>query len=161
MNDATASDLRLDPGIDRDIYPMPSFPTFPVADLDRSRAWYEAIGFVTLAVVPSPDGTPVVVHMRRMRHQDILLVPGIAAPGYRTSFAAGGVDLTSVADAARERADREGLGGSISGPERTPWFAFDVTAVDPDGYTVVLTAPLPEGSARNDEWDRRVTGSVL
>ncbi len=161
MTDADLTSRPLDPGIDRDIYPMPSFPTLEVTDLDRSRAWYEALGFVTLAVVPSPDGTPLVVHLRRMRYQDILLVRGTPKPGYRTSFAAGDVDLVAVAEAARERTDRSGVPGSIAGPDRTPWYALEVTAIDPDGYSIVLTAPLLDEAARDEEWNRRVTGSVL
>ena len=157
----TARTAALDPGIDREIYPMPAFPTFQVADLDRSRAWYEALGFIPLAVVPAPDGTPLVVHLRRMRYQDILLVPGEPTPGYRTSFAAGEVDLPAVAAAARRIAERDGLAGSILGPERTPWYALELTAIDPDGYTIVLTAPLLDDSARDEDWNRRVTGSVL
>ena len=161
MTDADITSRRLDPGIDRDIYPMPSFPTLEVSDLHRSRAWYEALGFVTLAVVPSPDGTPLVVHLRRMRYQDILLVHGTPTPGYRTSFAAGDVDLMAVAETARERTLPDGAAGSIAGPERTPWYAFELTAIDPDGYAIVLTAPLLDASARDEDWNRRVTGSVL
>jgi catechol 2,3-dioxygenase-like lactoylglutathione lyase family enzyme len=157
----TLAASSLDPGIDSDIYPMPSFPTFPVADLDRSRAWYEALGFVTLAVVPAPDGSPLVVHLRRMRYQDILLVPGIPTPGQRTSFAAGDIDLGALAEAAADRIERDRLDGTLRGPERTPWYALELTAVDPDGYTVVLTARLPDEAPRDEEWDRRVTGSVL
>ncbi|MFC0678604.1 VOC family protein [Lysobacter korlensis] len=161
MTDAHAARSRLDPGIDRDIYPMPSFTTFPVADLDRSRAWYEALGFITLAVVPAPDGAPLVVHLRRMRYQDILLVPGTPTPGFRVSFAAGEVDLTAVAETARRRVHAAERAGTISGPERTPWYALELTAIDPDGYAIVLTAPLLDDSARDDDWSRRVTGSVL
>ena len=63
--------------IDRGIYVMPQFVTFEVADLAAARRWYvNGLGFVELAVLPGPEGEPALVHLRRFRYQDILLVPG-------------------------------------------------------------------------------------
>src|SRR3954447_25701553 len=62
--------------IDRSIYVMPSFATFEVTSLDTSRRWYvEGLGFVVLATLPGQDGAPALVHLRRWRYQDLLLVP--------------------------------------------------------------------------------------
>lgn len=62
-------------GIDTEIYAMPGFVTLQVDDLARSTRWYvEGLGFVVLAEIPGPGGTPVLVHLRRHRYQDILLV---------------------------------------------------------------------------------------
>ena len=65
------------PAIDRTIYPMPMFATFRVADIAATEAFYQAVGFVSLATIPGPDGSPVVVHLRRMKYQDLLLTPGV------------------------------------------------------------------------------------
>lgn len=128
--------------IDREIYAMPAFVTFEVGDLDDARTWYEALGFVLLAELGAGPGR--LLHMRRYRYQDVLLVtarpadaPGTRGVGARTSFAHTGPlgQLDEVADALRE------LGrGSVRGPERTPWHAVELEATDADGHRVVLTA---------------------
>ena len=62
--------------IDRGIYVMPQFVTFEVSDMAAARRWYaNGLGFVELAVLPGPAGDPALVHLRRFRYQDILLVP--------------------------------------------------------------------------------------
>jgi catechol 2,3-dioxygenase-like lactoylglutathione lyase family enzyme len=82
-------------GIDTDIYAMPGFVTFQIDDLARSTRWYvEGLGFVVLAEIPGPGGTPVRVHLRRHRYQDILLAArrswggGALRPGRRLARAA-------------------------------------------------------------------------
>lgn len=142
------------PAIDRSIYPMPMFVTLVVRDLAVAEALYAAAGFVMLATIPGPDGAPALVHLRRERHQDLLLTPGTPAPGTATtSFAAGGVDLTEVAERLRV------AGGDVTGPVETPWFTTDVTVVDLDGNTVILTAPRMHDRAEAQAWVKdRVTG---
>ncbi|SFO53181.1 Predicted lactoylglutathione lyase [Geodermatophilus obscurus] len=144
------------PGVDRAIYPMPVFVTFPVTDLTASTRWYEALGFVVLATMPRPDGTDALVHLRRLRHQDLLLVPGSPTPGPRVSFAAGEEDLAGRA----ARVRRAGGAGSVEGPVDTPWFTRDLVATDPDGYVVVLTAPRLDDVAADPAWNATVTGSL-
>ena len=144
------------PGVDRDVYPMPAFVTFPVTDLTASTGWYEALGFVVLATMPAPDGTDALVHLRRLRHQDLLLVPGSPTPGPRVSFAAGEEDLADRA----ARVRRAGGAGSVEGPVDTPWFTRDLVANDPDGYVVVLTAPRLDAVAADPAWNATVTGSL-
>src|SRR5689334_16790167 len=64
------------PVIDLSIYVMPAFATLSVSDLERSRRWYvEGLGFVTLAELPRPSGDIALIHLRRWRYQDLLLVP--------------------------------------------------------------------------------------
>ncbi|MFJ9364755.1 VOC family protein [Nocardia sp. NPDC101769] len=138
------------PAIDRTIYPMPMFATFRVRDLAAATACYEAAGFIALATIPGADGTPVLVHLRRMKYQDLLLVPGEPAPGSTTvTFAAGGTDLTSLAKTLRER-DLPGLG--VAGPADTAWYTTDVTLDDPDGNRVIFTAPREAEMDRAKEW---------
>ena len=163
MDASTPSDLAEfevpRPEIDRGIYAMPMFATLPVADLDRSRVWYATLGFVELAVMPGPGGAVQLVHMRRYRYQDLLLVPGDGPDvrdATRLSFAhTGAVDeLDDVANALRELG-----GGEVAGPSTTPWRAIELEARDPDGHLVVLTAapvePAPEG------WDDFVRSTLV
>jgi len=132
--------------IDRSIYVMPAFATFAVRDLDASTRWYtDGLGFIVLATMPGPGGAALraqgppplgLVHLRRWRYQDILLVPGRVGPGGpRITFAAGDDDLAAIA--ARLRA----IGaGTVEGPTATPWHTRDLVATDADGHVVVLTA---------------------
>jgi catechol 2,3-dioxygenase-like lactoylglutathione lyase family enzyme len=143
------------PGVDRDVYPMPAFVTFPVTDLGASTGWYEALGFVVLATLPGPGGTDALVHLRRLRYQDLLLVPGRPTPGPRVTFAAGEEDLDQ-----RAARVRRSPGGTVEGPVDTPWFSRDLVATDPDGYVVVLTAPRLADVAADPEWTATVTGSL-
>jgi catechol 2,3-dioxygenase-like lactoylglutathione lyase family enzyme len=134
------------PEIDTDIYPMPMFVSFAVRDLVASTHWYEAAGFVVLATLP-PSGPPAVVHLRRMRNQDILLVPGEPEPGSVVSFSAGADDLDARAETLRAAG-----GGTVSGPADTPWYTSDLTITDPDGHRIVLTSPRLAEMAANQEW---------
>ena len=140
------------PAIDRTIYPMPMFATFRVADIAAAEAFYQAVGFVSLATIPGPDGSPVVVHLRRMKYQDLLLTPGEPHHGSITvSFAAGGQDLAALAATLRAAAPQ---GARIEGPADTRWFTSDLTIDDPDGNRVILTAPREADMERAREWAR-------
>jgi len=145
--------------IDRGIYVMPQFVTFEVSDMSAARRWYvNALGFVELAVLPGPSGDPALVHLRRFRYQDILLVPGRdpgdRATGVRISFAAGDEDLD-----ARAAIAADDPGGTVEGPTRMPWNTRDLHFRDADGHLVVFTQP--DLSADMDsEFARRVRDSV-
>ncbi|MCP2336449.1 VOC family protein [Actinomadura rupiterrae] len=142
--------------IDRTIYPMPMFATFRVADVKAAAAFYEAAGFVSLATVPGPDGSPAVIHLRRMKYQDLLLVPGEAVPGSTTvSFSAGDQDLAALAASLREAAFE---GAHVSGPSDTPWFTSDLTIDDPDGNRIILTAPRMGEMGQAKEWAKTFEG---
>ena len=73
------------PGIDREVYPMPMFVTLPATGLAESTRWYEAVGFVILATMPGPAGPDSLVHLRRLRYQDLLLIPGDPVPAGHAS----------------------------------------------------------------------------
>ncbi|MHB1417961.1 MAG: VOC family protein, partial [Chloroflexota bacterium] len=86
-----------------DFYPMPSFVTLAVHDLPAAADWYErTLGFTALFTLPDPAGAPALIHLRRARYQDLLLVagpPDLASAGeiglgVMLTFAAGegGVD---------------------------------------------------------------------
>ncbi len=141
----TASEVEVpSPVIDLSIYVMPAFATLAVSNLERSRRWYvEGLGFALLAEIPGPSGDVALMHLRRWRYQDLLLVPARSplsstARGIRLTFSAHGTDLDALVAQARATG-----GGSVEGPAATPWNTLDVLARDPDGYEVVFTARLP------------------
>ena len=145
--------------IDRGIYVMPQFVTFEVSDLAAARRWYvNGLGFVELAVLPGPADDPVLVHLRRFRYQDILLVPGRnpedKASGVRVSFAAGDEDLDARAAVASGEP-----GGTVEGPTRTPWNTRDLHFRDADGHLVVFTQPVLDADM-DSEFARRVRDSL-
>lgn len=131
--------------IDREIYAMPAFTTLAVRDIDTSRGWYETLGFVVLAEMGTGPGR--LVHLRRYRYQDLLLVsadpddPVARASRVRTSFSHTGPldDLDRISCALAEFGH-----GQVEGPTTTPWYAVELVAVDDDGHEVVLTARSPE-----------------
>ncbi len=130
------------PGVSRDVYGMPMFTTFEVADLDATLRWYvDGLGFVELFTVPGPDG-PALVHLRRWRFQDLLVRParGPVVPGTGAALSIAAVH--DEIDALADRARRHG-GGRVEGVADTPWNTRDLTTVDPDGNVVVFTAARP------------------
>ncbi|TQF02970.1 VOC family protein [Kitasatospora acidiphila] len=144
MTDTTA------PVVDRTIYPMPMFASFKVADILAAEAFYHAVGFVSIATIPGPEGVPALVHLRRMKYQDILLVPGTASRGSVTvSFNAGGQDVAALATALRAAAPE---GARIEGPTDTLWFTTDVTIDDPDGNRVIITAQREAEAEQAKAW---------
>lgn len=144
--------------IDRSIYGMPMFVTLPVSDMAASRSWYATLGFIELAVMPPDAADTQLVHLRRYRNQDILLVPAtgpVEAGDGRCSFAHVGAtaalhDLAAAVDAH----DRGRLVGVMS----TPWHTIDLVAEDPDGNTVVLTARSDEEPP--EAWSDEVRASI-
>ena len=132
------------PPISRAIYGMPMFATLLVADLARTTSWYtDGLGFITLFSIPGADG-PVLIHLRRWQFQDLLVRPGqqpiVAGAGLTLSFAAAHDEIDALAARARGHG-----GGSVEGPEDTPWNTRDLTTVDPDGNVVIFTAARPPG----------------
>ncbi|GIF96556.1 VOC family protein [Catellatospora citrea] len=153
----TEPTARTAPGIDRDIYPMPAFVKFEATDLPATTRWYEAAGFVVLAAMPGPGGATMLVHLRRQRYQDILLVParGAVTGGGRVTMAAGGDDLRLRAGDLAAAG-----GGTVDGPAQTPWRSDDLVLTDPDGNVVVLTEPRRADIDADAEWSTMVRTSV-
>jgi catechol 2,3-dioxygenase-like lactoylglutathione lyase family enzyme len=128
-------------GWEKDIYPMPAFPQLVVSDLARSSAWYQkTLGFADVFTMRTPDGAPMLVHLRWCLFGDLLLsparqpMPDPAGRGVSLTFAA------ESADAVAARAQECGV-RPADGPVDRPWNARDVTFTDPDGYRLVFTAP--------------------
>jgi uncharacterized glyoxalase superfamily protein PhnB len=134
-----------------EIYLMPVFVTLVVDDVPGVVDWYvRALGFGVMFRGP-------VVHLRRSKYQDILIVqatPQRAATtgGPPISFAANG-DVDAIAERARVVAPTGRA--AIDGPIDTPWNARDLHVTDPGGHHLVFTSPRanpdPEDVAR---WKR-------
>ena len=134
-----------------EIYPMPMFATLAVDDVAAVARWYgDALGFGTMFAGPPIGDQPSLVHLRRGKYQDLLLVPRrtagpSAAPATLTlSFSADEVD--ELAGRARAVAP---LGASaVVGPVDTPWNSRDLRVTDPAGHQLVFTSrqanPDPE-----------------
>src|SRR5690606_36725246 len=87
------------------IFPMPFFANLQCADLERSRAWYLALGFGDVFSFRAPDGSLTMTHLRRRKYQDLLLVPRAAPadggpPTLRLVFGADG-EVSSLFERAR------------------------------------------------------------
>lgn len=144
--------------IDRSVYFMPVFANFVVSDLAAAQEFYHAMGFATVATIPGPDGSPQLVHLRRLRYQDILLIPGRPSAGtVSMTYAAGGEDLAGLADRVRKAAV---AGAEIEGPYDSPWFTTDVTIDDPDGNRITLTEPRTADRDEAMEWAKSFDTSL-
>lgn len=137
-----------------EIYPMPMFATLSVADVAGLAAWYEAtLGFKTVFAAPAVGAQPSLVHLRRRKYQDLLIVPasgdGAAAANLTLTFNADG-ELDEIA-AQAHAGPRRGH-AAIVGPVETPWNTRDLRVTDPVGTRLVFTArnpnPDPEQAAR-------------
>ena len=132
---------------EHEIYPMMLFSTFEVRDIEASVEWYTRIlEFFLVYRMQDPGGRTHLAHLRRLKHQDILLVPRRddrtePCPGATVTlaFSAGAVDRISELNAFAARI-RE-AGAVIEGPVDRPWNTRDIVVRDPDGYRLVFTTP--------------------
>lgn len=121
-----------------DIYPMPAFVRFSVPDPVATAQWYvDALGFGVMYVGPEVDGTATLVHLRRRKYQDILLVPGAPDPGSVH------LDATGEMDALAERSSTH---ADHVGPVETPYGPRELPLEDPHGHRLVFFA-APEAPA--------------
>ncbi len=133
-----------------EVYPMPMFATLSVADIAAVERWYQdALGFKTMFAGPSIGGKPSMVHLRRNRYQDLLIVAaratGASSPTTLTlSFSCDEVD--TLASRARS-VPAVGL-SVVNDPIDTPWNTRDLRVTDPAGHVLIFTArqanPDPE-----------------
>jgi uncharacterized glyoxalase superfamily protein PhnB len=132
-----------------EIYPMPSFPTLIVADLEKASKFYqETLGFKHIFTMPGPNGNPALVHLRWLKYADLLLA--LSRNGKKIPEPRGaGVSLNfqmlerfdGSVDALAEQAKAKGA-NIVSGPLDQPWNVRELTILDPDGYQLIFTTPL-------------------
>jgi uncharacterized glyoxalase superfamily protein PhnB len=138
-----------------EVYPMPMFATLAVPDVATVVQWYQdALGFGVMFTMPGPGGAPSLVHLRRRKYQDVLMVPATATP----VAAPPSLTLTFQADdevaalAERARAVQAVGATAVVGPIDTPWNTTDLRVTDPAGHRLVFTSrranPDPDQAAR-------------
>jgi catechol 2,3-dioxygenase-like lactoylglutathione lyase family enzyme len=128
-----------------EFYPMPVFVTLEVKNIETSKTWYEdALGF--RSVFQSPPGSvadATMIHLRRDRHQDLLLFSAQedsleqCGLGVILNFLPGNVSVSDLA----ERAKRSGA-PRVEGPIERPWNVREITVHDPDGYQIRFSEVL-------------------
>ncbi len=137
--------MTTNPDDAREIYPMPMFATIASSAPQELADWYGTLGFWELFSMPGQDGSPMLIHLRRRKYQDILLVWGEqpaqpGRPALTVSFAADGDDLDAIG------ADVRAAGsGPVEGPVERPWNSVELVCTDPVGNVVVLTQPIDTG----------------
>jgi catechol 2,3-dioxygenase-like lactoylglutathione lyase family enzyme len=125
-----------------EFYPMPMFVTLEVGDLSLSAEWYQQ-ALVFRVVYSGPPGAFTLVHLRRERYQDILLIPAQGdspsqrGTGVTIQFQAGGVGVEEIARGAQAAGAVD-----VEGPVERPWNVRDVTLCDPDGYRLRFSEPI-------------------
>lgn len=131
-----------------EIYPMPSFPTLIVSDVEASSKFYQnALGFKHIFTMPGPGGQPSLVHLRWTKYADLLITKsrdgkelpeprGVGISLNFNMFEHFNGDMNAFAKHAREN------GANVLGPIDQPWNVREVTVLDPDGYKLIFTMPI-------------------
>jgi catechol 2,3-dioxygenase-like lactoylglutathione lyase family enzyme len=146
MKPSTPSHPQLDPQTlgDHDghvVYAMPMFLRLAARDPLRTIDFFtRVLDFDVMFRGPDAGGIPVLVHLRRAKYQDILVMPSRrpVQPGAAlgVSFAVADADaLDALAERIRGHAP-----DTLEGPADTPWNARELTVRDPDGNAFVFTA---------------------
>jgi hypothetical protein len=139
------------------IYPMPAFLRLASPDPLRIADFFtRVLDFGVMFRGPEVDDVPLLIHLRRMKYQDVLVVRGTAAAQSGSAivptFAAGSADEV---DALAERV-RAQSPDALEGPVDTPWNTRDFTVIDPDGnrYTFTARGRQPEGGTIDEVMQR-------
>ena len=131
-----------------EIYPMPSFPTLIVKDVEASSNFYQNIlGFKHIFTMPGPEGNPSLVHLRWVKYADLLITKprdgkelaepkGVGISLNFNMFEHFEGDMDAFAKQARQS------GANVIGPVDQPWNVREVTVIDPDGYKLIFTMPI-------------------
>ncbi len=131
-----------------EIYPMPSFPTLTVKNVEASSNFYQnALGFKHIYTMPGPDGQPSLVHLRWTKYADLLITrlrdskelpepKGVGVSLNFNMFEHFNGDMEAFAKYAREN------GANVIGPVDQPWNVREVTIFDPDGYKLIFMVPI-------------------
>jgi catechol 2,3-dioxygenase-like lactoylglutathione lyase family enzyme len=113
----------------------PSFAKLLVADVPRSLALYEALGFEVA------ERDPVFTRLRLPNGADLFLVRLPAGRALEGKRGVGTLvcfrvdrDVDGGVDALAERA--RAAGAPVDGPTDQPWHTREIVVTDPDGYRV-------------------------
>ena len=134
-----------------EIYPMASFPTLVVSDIQASARWYcEALGFTSVFTMPGPNGVPSLVHLRWIKYADLLLFPdrenslANRPKGVGVALNYSTADVEQLAQRARQHNAQ-----IVEGPVNRPWNICELVILDPDGYRLVFNGPRIDGEHRS------------
>ena len=126
-----------------EIYPMPMFVTIAASDVAAVSDWYvRTLGFAVMF------SNPMMVHLRRKKYQDILVVTASGGAALTITFQAD--DLDAVA------AQAQAVDSSINGPVETPWNTRDLRVTDPEGNRLVFTSRNENASPEQVERMRKM-----
>ncbi len=137
---------KIDPFEPPEAYPIPSFPTLVVKDLDEATKWYvRVLRFDPIFQMPGPDGVPILTHLRREKYADMMLIAGDPGPNPGTGVLINHTlgEETSL-DEIKARVDESGQ-GSADGPHEQPWNVTELRVTDIDGYSLLFSKPKELG----------------
>jgi catechol 2,3-dioxygenase-like lactoylglutathione lyase family enzyme len=123
------------------IYPMPVFARIAATDVARTVEFFTGVlDFEAMFRGPEIGGLPTLVHVRRRKYQDVLIVParGPVTSGDGLVVTFGAADADDI-DALAERV-RGASPAALDGPVDTPWNTRELTVADPDGHRITFTA---------------------
>jgi hypothetical protein len=117
------------------------------------------LGFTHVFTMPGPNGAPSLVHLRWVKHADLLLFPdrGNALAGQSRGVGVALNYSSADADALAARARRHNA-RILEGPVDRPWNVRELVLPDPDGYRLVFNGP-PVGGERQS-FDEIVAGAA-
>lgn len=143
-----------------EIYPMPSFVTLIVRDLEASSQFYQqALGFKHIFSMPGPGGRPALVHLRWVTYADLLIAlprngtelsepRGVGVSVHFNLFDRFDGDIEALAKRARAQ------NAQVIGPLEQPWNVRELTVIDPDGYQLVFSVPVNTSLGFNQMLER-------
>ena len=140
-----------------EIYPMPMFATLAVSDVAAITNWYvQVLGCAVVFQAPALNGQPSLVHLRRKKYQDLLLVPRATSPAETASSVTLSFQTDNVDELAAQARATAGLGASsIEEPINTPWNTRDLRVTDPAGHRLVFTRRNPNADPEQVEHMRK------
>lgn len=126
-------------------YPMLMFVKLPVKDIVKASNWYQdKLGFQKLYTFNDQSGSPIMVHIRRQRYQDLMLIQDEhSSVGSDVVINLLVKDIAMIAEKIEEQS-------VVSPPVQKPWQAVEMTLIDLDGHKLTLTEPKPNGKSFRD-----------
>ena len=145
------------------VYPMPAFVTLAAADPRRTADFFtRVLDFDVMFRGPEVADVPTLLHVRRAKYQDVLIVPSpqpvSSSESMIVTFGASDPDEL---DALAERVRAAAPSSLVQEPEDMPWNARQMTVRDPDGHQFRFTsqARTPRPGTIDELMQRNDAGS--
>ncbi|MGI8992591.1 MAG: VOC family protein [Bryobacteraceae bacterium] len=121
---------------------MAPFPLLVVKDLMEATRWYqETLGFRLVLELPGREGKPVLAHLNRPGHGDLLLVgDGRTMPIFNPNWPRFTLTFSVPAGSVDRLSRKAETGGAAIrvGPVDQPWHRREVILCDPDGHQLAF-----------------------